>query len=89
MSAHTGDGIDLFLQTLSDRLRSVSKVIELLIPYERGDILAAVHREGEVVSTTHETDGVRVRARLAEASVGRLSEFVVSGGIDPTPTGNI
>jgi len=41
------------------------------------------------VSTTHETDGVRVRARLAEASVGRLSEFVVSGGIDPTPTGNI
>jgi len=48
-----------------------------------------VHREGEVVSTTHETDGVRVRARLAEASVGRLSEFVVSGGIDPTPTGNI
>jgi GTP-binding protein HflX len=89
ISAHTGDGIDLFLQTLSDRLRSVSKVIELLIPYERGDILAAVHREGEVVSTTHETDGVRVRARLAEASVGRLSEFVVSGGIDPTPTGNI
>ena len=90
ISAHSGDGIERFLQTLSDRLRSVSKVIELLIPYERGDILAAVHREGEVVSTTHETDGVRVRARLAEASVGRLSEFVVTeGGVDPTPTGNI
>jgi GTP-binding protein HflX len=71
-------------------LRSVSKVIELVIPYERGDVLASVHREGEVVSTTHETNGVRVRARLAEASVGRLSEFVVSdGGIDPTPTGNM
>jgi hypothetical protein len=27
---------------------------------------------------------------LAEASVGRLSEFVVTeGGVDPTPTGNI
>jgi GTP-binding protein HflX len=67
----------VFLQTLSDRLRSLSTVVELLVPYERGDVLAAIHREGEVVSTTHEQDGVRVRARLAEASAGRLSEFVV------------
>jgi hypothetical protein len=37
-----------------------------------------VHREGEVVSTAHEDGGVRVRARLADASVGRLSEYVVA-----------
>ena len=40
-------------------------------------MLASVHREGEVVSTSHEDGGVRVRARLADASAGRLSEFVV------------
>jgi hypothetical protein len=43
-----------------------------------GDVLAAVHREGEVVSSSHEDGGVRVRARLADASTGRLSEFVVA-----------
>lgn len=32
LSAHTGDGVELFLRTLSDRLRSVSKVIELFFP---------------------------------------------------------
>jgi len=58
-------------------LRSITAVVELLVPYERGDVLASIHREGEVVSTFHDTDGVRVRARLADASVGRLSEFVV------------
>ncbi len=78
ISARAGTGIDEFLQTLSDRLRSLSTVVELLVPYERGDVLASVHREGEVVSTTHEETGVRVRARLAEASVGRLAEFVVT-----------
>ncbi|MFZ9157266.1 MAG: GTPase HflX, partial [Ilumatobacteraceae bacterium] len=78
ISARAGTGIDMFLQTLSDRLRSLSTVVELLVPYERGDVLASVHREGEVVSTTHEETGVRVRARLAEASVGRLAEFVVT-----------
>jgi len=77
ISAHTGEGIETFLQVLGDRLRSITAVVELLIPYERGDVLASVHREGEVVSTFHDTDGVRVRARLADASAGRLSEFVV------------
>ena len=36
---------------LGDRLRALAVVVELVIPYERGDVLAAVHREGEVVST--------------------------------------
>lgn len=77
ISAMTGDGIADFLTVLADRLRAVSKVIELLIPYERGDALAAVHREGEVVSVGEEAQGWRVRARLGDASTGRLSEFVV------------
>jgi GTP-binding protein HflX len=59
-------------------LRTIATPVELLIPYDRGDVLAAVHREGEVVSSSHEDGGVRVRARLADASTGRLSEFVVS-----------
>ncbi len=78
VSALSGAGIDTFLHTLSDRLRALSKVVELLIPYDRGDLLAAVHREGEVLSTDHADDGVRVCARLADASVGRLARFVVA-----------
>ena len=78
VSAVTGEGVDVFLHTLGDRLRSLSKVVELLIPYDRGDLLAAVHREGEVLSTCHEDEGVRVRARLADASAGRLADFAVT-----------
>jgi GTPase len=77
ISAVTGEGIDMFLATLGDRLRAITAPVELLIPYERGDVLASVHREGEVVSTSHEDGGVRVRARLGDASAGRLSEYVV------------
>ncbi len=75
VSAQTGAGIEVLLQTLGDRLRALANVVELVIPYERGDVLAAVHREGEVVSTVHTDDGVRVRARLDEAAAGRLAEF--------------
>ena len=40
-----------------------------------------VHREGEVVSTAHEETGARVRARLGDASVGRLRPYVVATNI--------
>jgi GTPase len=77
MSALTGEGVDDFLRALSDRLRALARVVELLVPYERGDVLAAVHREGEVVSTSNEEGGIRVRARLDDAAAGRLAEFAV------------
>ncbi len=77
ISAATGEGIDELLPVLGDRLRSVTRVVELAIPYERGDVIAAVHREGEVVSSTDEELALRVRARLSEASAGRLADFVV------------
>jgi GTPase len=76
VSAATGDGIDVLLRTLSDRMRALSRVVELLIPYDHGEALAMVHREGEVVSTSHEEAGTRVRARLSDASAGRLREYV-------------
>ena len=79
LSSLTGEGVADFLQTLADRLRALATVIELLVPYERGDIVASVHREGEVVSTAHEPEGIRIRARLADASAGRLDEFVIHG----------
>jgi GTPase len=77
ISAVQGAGVDALLTAASDRLRAVATVTELLIPYDRGDALAAVHREGELLSSSHKTDGIRIRARLGGASVGRLAEFVV------------
>lgn len=78
LSAVTGKGIDEFLRAIGDRLRALAVVYELVVPYERGDILAAVHREGEVVSTTDDEVAWTIRARLSDASAGRLSEFVTS-----------
>ncbi len=77
ISALTGEGTKEFLQALGDRLRALATVYELLIPYERGDVLASVHREGEVVSMSNEVDGIRIRARLGGPSAGRLDPFVV------------
>jgi GTP-binding protein HflX len=77
ISAVTGQGLDDLLTTISDRLRAVAEVVELLVPYDRGDVLAALHREGEVLSSVHDDAGIRVRARLSRPSVGRMADYVV------------
>ncbi|MGC1513359.1 MAG: GTPase HflX [Acidimicrobiales bacterium] len=78
ISALTGEGIEEFLRTLADRLRAIDTVVELLVPYARGDILAALHREGEVLDESHEDAAIRVRACVDEATANRFREYLVS-----------
>jgi GTP-binding protein HflX len=78
MSALTGEGVDKLLLTIADRLRSMETVVELLVPYDRGDVLAALHREGEVLVESHEEGATRVRARLDRAAGGKFEAFTVT-----------
>jgi GTPase len=77
MSAVTGEGTDRLLATVGDRLRSLTEVVELVIPYERGDLLAAAHRAGEVLRESPGEGGMHLRGRFDDAAVGRFREFVV------------
>lgn len=75
-------GFDIFLRTLADRMRSITTVTELFIPYDRGDVLASVHREGEVVLKEQSDEGTLVRVRLSDASAGRLRQFATGRATD-------
>jgi GTP-binding protein HflX len=61
---------------IGEHLRELSQVIELFIPYDRGDVLAKAHREGQVLEEIPEEKGWKVSARLEKSSVGRLEEFM-------------
>jgi GTPase len=77
ISAATGVGIEALLGVLAEKVRALSEVVELFIPYDRGDVLAALHREGEVLVSVHEENGTQVQARLGDAAAGKYNEFVV------------
>jgi len=76
VSARTGEGLDKLADALAARLRSLGSVVELLVPYDRGDVLAALHREGEVLIEVHAEAGTRVRARVDDLDLGRFQGFV-------------
>jgi len=76
VSAATGQGMDGLVQAIGDRLRVADRVVELVVPFERGDILAAVHREGEVVDESHGEGATVLHVVLDEAGRARFREFV-------------
>jgi GTPase len=76
VSAVSGEGTDKLLETLAARLRALNAVVELTVPYDRGDLIAALHREGEVLVEVHDESGSRLRVRLPRQSLDRFAEYM-------------
>lgn len=77
-SALTGRGVPDLLRAVADRLRIADRTVDLAVPVARGDVVAAIHREGEVVSERYEGEQVLVQARLDDRGAHRFAEFVQS-----------
>jgi len=76
ISAVTGKGVPELLRATADRLRAYDRTIELTVPIGRGDVVAALHRQGEVLDETYDGEDVLVRARLDDQGIRRFEEFV-------------
>jgi len=64
VSAQTGAGIDELLAAVEAALPRHNTQVCTVVPYERGDLLARAHEEGEVIELRHGADGTLVQARV-------------------------
>jgi len=78
LSARTGEGTEELLRAVGDRLRRADRAVELVVPFDRGDVLAAVHREGEVLEESHAEGATVVQVVLDAAGRARFGEFLAS-----------
>ena len=63
-SARTGEGVDEVLAAIARLLPDPSLEVELVVPYDRGDLISALHERGRVISTEYVEEGTRVTARI-------------------------
>jgi GTP-binding protein HflX len=75
-SAVSGKGVPELLRKAADRLRVTDRMVALVVPVGRGDVVAAVHREGEVVEERYEGESVLMQARLDERGTRRFAEYL-------------
>ncbi len=72
VSAQTGEGIDELLARLDERLPRPEIEVDVVVPYDRGDLVAAAHSDGEVLSEEHLPEGTRLRARVRPDLAARM-----------------
>ncbi|MEV0946377.1 GTPase HflX [Rhodococcus sp. NPDC049939] len=75
VSARTGQGIAQLRQDISEVLVRPEIEISVLLPYTRGDLMARIHSDGQILDSSHEEDGTRVHARVPEALASALVEY--------------
>ncbi|MFY9588373.1 MAG: GTPase HflX [Actinomycetota bacterium] len=80
ISALTGDGIDAMLEKIGTSIPHPEVEVNLLVPYDRGDVVAALHAAGAVLSEEYGETGTRVRARLREDQLARLDKYLLPSG---------
>jgi GTP-binding protein HflX len=78
VSARTGAGLDTLQETIDRLLPRPEVELEVLIPYDRGDLIARLHEWGEVLETEHTGAGTRLRVRVSERFAARLAPFVTT-----------
>ena len=77
VSARTGQGIDALLTLIADELPKPDVEIDVLIPYERGDVLNRLHENGEILASEHTPEGTRVHAKVHAHRIGDYTAYRV------------
>ncbi|MEE6263011.1 GTPase HflX [Plantactinospora sonchi] len=75
VSARTGRGIDELRATIEARLPRPAVEVRAVLPYDRGDLVARVHRQGEVLGTAHLPEGTKLHVRVDEALAAELAPY--------------
>lgn len=78
VSARTGEGLPELLQLIADELPHPDVRVELLLPYERGDLLSRVHADGDVLGVEHRPEGTHVHAKVTKELAGELEPYLTS-----------
>ncbi len=77
VSARTGQGVDTLLATIGAALPRPEIEVDVLVPYDRGDLVSRLHAEGDVLTEEHTAEGTRVTAKVAEDLHGVLTSYAV------------
>ena len=80
-SVRTGFGIEGLLHAIESSLPRPSVEINLVIPYNRGDLVHAIHERGEIFTEEYVAEGTSIHARVD----GGLAQRIEKGlGIEKT-----
>lgn len=77
VSSRSGEGIAELRAAIDEVLPKPAVEIRAVVPYDRGDLVAAVHETGLLIDVAHEEAGTRIHAHVNERLAAELAPFAV------------
>jgi GTP-binding protein HflX len=75
VSARTGQGLVELRALIADELPRPTIDVEVLVPYDRGDLVSRLHEEAEVLSSEHTGAGTLLKARVRPDLASELAAY--------------
>ena len=75
-SAKEGQGVPELLRAIESKLHAAHHLIEIEIPYTRGDAVSFLHKYGSVQSEDYTAEGTRLTALVDDATEERLRRML-------------
>ncbi|MFL4473968.1 GTPase HflX [Paeniglutamicibacter sp. MACA_103] len=80
VSARTGEGIQELLEKISAAIPRPNVQLELMIPYDRGDVVNKLHgAEAEILAVEHTETGTRMMVKVRESMAAEVEQFSIHG----------
>ena len=77
ISALQGVGLEALLEKVAQVLADSMEQVEVIIPYDRGELVELFHRRGNVVQEEHRPEGTHLAVRLPRTLRGYYRPFLV------------
>ena len=72
ISARTGYGVDNLIKAVEQALPKPKVEIRAIIPFSRGDLVSAVHEQGEIISEEYIPEGTKLHAMVGGALARKI-----------------
>ncbi len=77
VSAVTGEGTGRLVARIAELLPPARRVVEAVVPYAHAELVAAAHRDGEVLKEEHRPEGTYIVANVGRSAGTALAEYAV------------
>ena len=80
VSARSGEGIEGLVGAIAQAASAADTKLDVLIPYQRGDLVSLAHERCHIISESHKETGTRLQLLVAPAFVSTFSPYLVPEG---------
>ncbi|GAA1317468.1 GTPase HflX [Leucobacter albus] len=77
VSARTGEGVDELMARVDAAIPAPDREVTVVVPYDRGDLVAELHERNRVLELDYDEAGTRVRALVTPEMFSKLDDFLV------------